>query len=186
MAAEGISRANTRSALVVPQLKSFGISDRGSATGMSYSEARGRAVVLLQAMLYCSCDWNGVSVFKEIGKGSGIASWTDQSAVECSSQFVPNEWHSSPPLASCTTPDSHPWPIPPSLHPPPLLLASEGIPFTSKPAVCLLGTVKLKPLSYQSGVLGSRSGPVTWNTQLLWATNAMSWQRAPHQLNWNL
>lgn len=72
---------------------------------------------------------------------------------------------------------------PSPLSPPPLLLASEGIPFTSKPAVCLLGTVKWKPLSYQSGVLGSRSGPVTWNTQLLWVTNTMQRQRAPHQLN---
>ncbi|KAK3518615.1 hypothetical protein QTP70_005532 [Hemibagrus guttatus] len=86
MAAEGIPRADTRLllALVVPQLKSFGISEHSGATGMSYSEARGCAVVLLQGMLYCSCDWNGVSDFKEIGKGSGIASWTDQSAMECS------------------------------------------------------------------------------------------------------
>lgn len=85
MAAEGISRANTRPllVLVLPQLKSFHISDHSGATGMSYSEARGRALVLLQGMLYGSCDWNRVSVFKEIGKGSGIASWTDQSAVEC-------------------------------------------------------------------------------------------------------
>lgn len=81
---KGISRANTRPSLVlvVPQLKSFRISDRG-ATGMSGSEARGRAVVLLQEMLYCSCDWYGMFAFKEIAQGSGIASWTDQSAMEC-------------------------------------------------------------------------------------------------------
>lgn len=81
IAAEGISWANTNTllALVVAQLKPFRISDQTGATGMSYSEARGHAVVLLQGMLYCSCDWNGVSVFKAIGKGSGIARQTDQS-----------------------------------------------------------------------------------------------------------
>lgn len=65
MAAEGISGVNISPmvAFVMPWLKPFVISDRAGATGMSYIEARGRAVLLLQEVLYCSCDWNGVSVF---------------------------------------------------------------------------------------------------------------------------
>lgn len=80
MAAEGIFGANTRPllALMVPRLKPSCISHQTASTGMLYIEARGCAVVLLQEMLYCSCDWNRVSIFKVIGRGSGIASWTDQ------------------------------------------------------------------------------------------------------------